>query len=287
MAGMSDIRHSIRSISDMEQITRAMHLISTSKMRKAIQKYETNHTHFVRVRSTIKDILAHTRELSHPYLGESEGGRAAYVVIAADKGLCGGYNHNVLNLAYSTMQKSAERYILTVGQEARVFFERKGYSIDVEFLHVAQNPSLYYARGIAQDLLELFDNGIMNEVYVVYTHFISGMRQEPRVLKLLPLSISNFQDVSEEAQYSAEMVYHPSPREVFDILVPQFIIGLVYGCLVSSLASEQCARMIAMENATNNAEERIADLTMQYNRARQAAITAEISEIIGALEALS
>jgi F-type H+-transporting ATPase subunit gamma len=284
---MSDIRHSIRSVSDMEQITRAMHLISTSKMRKAVSKYETNHAHFERVRSTMKDILEHTHGLSHPYLGESEGGKAAYVVIAADKGLCGGYNHNVLNLAYDTMQKSEERYILTVGQEARVFFERKGYMIDVEFLHVAQNPSLLYARNITEDLLELFDNGIMNEVYVVYTHFKSAMRQEPRVLKLLPLSMSAFEDVEAEAQYSAEMVYHPSPKEVFDILVPQYIIGLVYGCLVSSLASEQCARMIAMENATNNAEERIAQLTMQYNRARQAAITAEISEIIGALEALS
>ena len=105
MPGMSDIRHSIRSISDMEQITRAMHLISTSKMRKAIAKYETNHTHFVRVRTTIKDILAHTHELKHPYIGESEGGKASYVVIAADKGLCGGYNHNVLNLAFSAMQK--------------------------------------------------------------------------------------------------------------------------------------------------------------------------------------
>ncbi len=287
MPGMSDIRHSIRSISDMEQITRAMHLISTSKMRKAIAKYETNHTHFERVRATIKDILAHTHELSHPYIGESEGGKAAYVVIAADKGLCGGYNHNVLNLAYDTMQKNEERYILSVGQEARVYFERKGYMIDVEFLHVAQNPSLYYARGITEDLLELFDNGILNEVYVVYTHFISAMRQEPRVLKLLPLSVSNFKDISDEMQFSGEMVYHPSPKEVFDTLVPQYIIGLVYGCLVSSLASEHCARMIAMENATNNAEERIADLTMQYNRARQAAITAEISEIIGALEALS
>ncbi len=287
MPSMSDIRHSIHSVTDMEQITRAMHLISTSKMRKAIAKYETNHTHFVRVRATLKDILAHTHELSHPYIGESEGGKAAYVVIAADKGLCGGYNHNVLNLAYQTMQKSEDRYILTVGQEARVFFERKGFTIDVEFLHVAQNPSLYYARGITKDLLDLFDNGIMNEVYVVYTHFISSMRQEPRVLKLLPLSMSNYQDVDTEAEYSAEMVYHPSPKQVFDTLVPQYIIGLVYGCLVSSLASEQCARMIAMENATNNAEERIAQLTMQYNRARQAAITAEISEIIGALEALS
>ncbi|MDD5016654.1 MAG: ATP synthase F1 subunit gamma [Eubacteriales bacterium] len=287
MASMGDIKHSIRSISETEQITRAMHLISTSKMRKAISRYDSNHVHFERVQSALKDILAHSHELSHPYIGESEHGRAAYVVIAADKGLCGGYNHNVLNLAYDYMQQSEERYILTVGQEARAFFDRRGYMVDVEFLHVSQNPSLYNARNITQDILELYDNNIMDEVYVVYTQFASVLRQEPKVLKLLPLSVSNFENVDTGTQYSAEMYYHPSPREVFDILVPQYIIGLVYGCLVQSFASEHCARMTAMENATNNAEDMIDDLTKKYNRARQFAITNEISEIIGALEALS
>ena len=286
MASMGDIRHSIHSISEMEQITRAMHLISTSKMRKAVVKYESNHVHFERVQSALKDILTHTRELVHPYVGESDGGKAAYVVIAADKGMCGGYNHNVLNLALSTMQKSRERYILTVGQEARAFFDRRGYMVDVEFLHVSQNPSLFNARNIAKDILELYENGIMDEVYVVYTKFISVVRQEPRVLKLLPLSISNFIDIDTETQYTAELFYHPSPKEVFDILVPQYIVGLLYGCLVQSYASEHCARMTAMENATNNAEEMIGNLTRQYNRARQFEITNEISEIIGALDAL-
>ena len=286
MASMGDIRHSIHSISEMEQITRAMHLISTSKMRKAVIKYESNHVHFERVQSALKDILTHTRELVHPYVGESDGGKAAYVVIAADKGMCGGYNHDVLNLALSTMQKSRERYILTVGQEARAFFDRRGYMVDVEFLHVSQNPSLFNARNIAKDIVELYENGIMDEVYVVYTKFISVVRQEPRVLKLLPLSISNFIDIDTEIQYTAELFYHPSPKEVFDILVPQYIVGLLYGCLVQSYASEHCARMTAMENATNNAEEMIGNLTRQYNRARQFEITNEISEIIGALDAL-
>lgn len=287
MASMGDIKHSIRSISDTEQITRAMHLISTSKMKKAISKYESNHVHFERVQSALKDIFAHSHDLHHPYIGESEHGRAAYVVIAADKGLCGGYNHNVLNYALELMKESEEKYILTVGQEARAFFDRRGYMIDVEFLHVSQNPSLYNARNITKDILELYDNGLMDEVYVVYTQFHSVLKQEPKVLKLLPLSMSNFEDVNTETQYSAEMNYHPSPKEVFDILVPQYIIGLVYGCLVQSYASEHCARMTAMENATKNAEEMISDLTKKYNQARQAAITNEISEIIGALEALS
>jgi len=286
MATMGDIKHSIHSIAEMQQITRAMHLISTSKMRKAIVRYENNRVHFERVQSALKDILTHTRDLSHPYFGESEGGRAAYVVIAADKGMCGGYNHNVLNFALSAMQKSKERYILTIGQEARAFFERRGYMIDVEFLHVSQNPSLYNARNITRDILELYENGIMDEVYVVYTKFISAIRQEPRLLKLLPVSMANLAGVSTETQYSGELYYHPSPKKVFDILVPQYIVGLVYGCLVQSYASEHSARMTAMESATNNAEEMIANLTRQYNRARQYAITNEISEIIAALDAM-
>ena len=286
MASMADIKHSIRSISETEQITRAMHLISTSKMKKAINKYESNHVYFERVQSALKDIFSHTSELDHPYVGESRGKKAAYIVIAADKGMCGGYNHNVLNLAVDHMQRFPDKYILTVGHMARAFFERRGQMVDVEFLHVSQNPSLFNARNITSDILELYDNGIMDQVYVVYTKFISVMRQEARVIRLLPLCKENVIDVTEEAQYSAELFYHPTPKEVFDVLVPQYIIGLVYGCLVQSYASEQCARMTAMENATNNAEEMIESLTKEYNRARQFAITNEISEIIGALDAL-
>jgi F-type H+-transporting ATPase subunit gamma len=287
MANMGDIKHSIHSISETEQITRAMHLISTSKMRKAIAKFESNRIYYERVLSTIKDILLHTRDISHPYIGESDGKRAAYIVIAADKGLCGGYNHNVLELALRHMQENEERYILTVGQEARAFFDRRGYMVDVEFLHVSQNPSLYNARNITIDILELFENNIMDEVYIVYTHFISALKQEPIVQKLLPLSMSGLRGVETEATYTAELNYHPSPKEVFDTLVPQYIIGFVYGCLVQSYASEQCARMTAMESATDNAEKMIDNLTKEYNRARQQAITKEISEIMGALEALS
>ncbi len=286
MATMADIKHSIRSISETEQITRAMHLISTSKMKKAINKYESNHVHFERVQSALKDIFSHTSELKHPYVSERKGGKAAYIVIAADKGMCGGYNHNVLNLALEHMKNCSDRYILTVGHMARAFFERRGQMVDIEFLHVSQNPSLLNARNITSDILELYDHGVMDEVFVVYTRFISVMRQEPRVIRLLPLCKGNVIDVCDEAQYNAELYYHPTPKQVFDVLVPQYIIGLVYGCLVQSYASEQCARMTAMENATNNAEEMIENLTQQYNRARQFAITNEISEIIGALDAL-
>lgn len=286
MKNMGDIKHSMRAVSDTEQITKAMHLISTSKMRKAIASYEANKIHFNRVQAGIKDILEHATGMSHPYMGHSEGGRAAFVVIAADKGLCGGYNSAVLKFALEQIQKNKEQYILTVGQEARVFFERKGYMIDVEFLHIAQNPSLYNARNITEDILDLYDNGLMDEVYVVYTKFYSAVKQEPRIIKLLPLEVSNFENIETEFSYAAEMTFHPTPKDVFDRMVPQYIVGLLYGCLVQAYASENCARMTAMENATQNAEEMLDNLSRDYNRARQAAITNEIAEIIGALETL-
>lgn len=289
MASIGDIKHSIRSISETEQITKAMQLISTSKMRKAIARFEADSAYFSRVQASMKDILIHSRDtdIDNPYIVEKKDGKAAFIVIAADKGMCGGYNHNVLNLAYENINKYKEHYILTVGQEAKAFFDRKNYMIDVEFLHMSQNPSLHNARSIGTDIFRLFEEGVMNEVYIAYTHYISMMRQEPKLLRLLPISVSDLVDINAELQYSAEMTYHPSPKEVFDVLVPQYLIGIIYGCLVQSFASEQCARMTAMESATKNADEMIEKLTMDYNRARQQAITKEISEIIGGLEALT
>lgn len=289
MASTGDIKHSIRSISETEQITKAMQLISTSKMRKAISRFEANSAYFGRVQASMKDILVHSRDIDvdNPYIGEKEGGKAAFIVIAADKGLCGGYNHNILNLAFEHIKKYKEHYILTVGQEAKAFFNHKNFMIDVEFLHMSQNPSLHNARSIGSDIFRLYEEGVMNEVYIAYTHYISMMRQEPKVLKLLPITASDLVDIQTELQYSAEMKYHPSPKEVFNVLVPQYLIGIIYGCLVQSYASEQCARMTAMESATKNADEMIEKLTMDFNRARQQAITKEITEIMGALEALS
>ena len=202
MASTADIKHSIKSITETEKITRAMYLISTSKMKKAINRYEANRIYFERVQSAMKDILLHSHEIIHPYIGESSGKRAAYIVIAADKGLCGGYNHSVLNLAFDYMKQSQEKYILTVGQEARAFFDRRKYVVDVEFQHVSQNPSLNNARNITTDILELYEKGIMDEVNVVYTRFISALKQEPKVLKLLPLSMTNLMEVETETIYA-------------------------------------------------------------------------------------
>lgn len=286
MRSLADVKNSMRAISDTSKITSAMKLISTSKMQKAIQRYDANLLYFNRVRSAIKDILVHSHELHHTFLEKNEKGHPAYIVIAADKGLCGAYNHNILNFA-SDFMTPGEKFVITIGQEARAFFERKNIPIDVEYLHISQNPTLYEARNLADDLSKMYKNSEMNEVYLLYTRYYSSVKQIPTALKLLPVELSSFADIETEVDYENEMNYHPSPRKVFDVLVPQYIIGLIYGALVQAFASENSARMMAMDSSSKNAAEMLGKLSIELNRARQQAITMEITEIVGAMEALT
>lgn len=286
MRSLSDVKNSIGAIGDTSKITKAMKLISTSKMQKAIQRYDANLLYFNRVRSAIKDILVHSHDLHHTFLEKHTKGYPAYIVIAADKGLCGAYNHNILNFAYDFMTKD-EKFVITIGQEARAFFERKQIPIDVEYLHISQNPTLYEARNLVDDLTKMYKVSEMNEVYVIYTRYYSSVKQIPTAIKLLPMELTSFEDIETEYEYASEMNYYPSPRQVFDILVPQYIIGLVYGALVQAFASENSARMMAMDSSSKNADEMLAKLSIELNRARQQAITMEITEIVGAMEALT
>ena len=286
MSNTADVKSSIRAINDTSKITKAMKLISTSKMQKAIARYDANLLYFNRVRSALKDILVHSHDLHHTFLEKHEKGFPAYIVIAADKGLCGGYNHNILNFAYDFM-KEGEKFVITIGQEARAFFERKKVPIDVEYLHISQNPTLYEARNLAADLSKMYRSSEMNEVYLIYTRYYSSVKQVPTALKLLPVEMSEFDDIETELDYENEMKYHPSPNKVFDVLVPQYIIGLIYGALIQAFASENSARMVAMDSSTKNAEEMLGKLNIALNRARQQAITMEITEIVGAMDALT
>lgn len=285
MRSTSDVTNSIKAIADTSQITRAMKLISTSKMQKALQRYDANLLYFNRVRAALKDILTHSRDLHHTFLEEHEQGAPAYIVIAADKGLAGGYNHNILNFAYDFMTKD-DKFVVTIGQEARAFFERKEVPIDVEYLHISQNPTLYEARNLADDLSNMYKENIMKEVYLIYTRYYSSFKHVPVAIKLLPVQIETFTDVELEHEYGDEMNYHPDAESVFDVLIPQYIIGLLYGSLVQAFASENSERMIAMDNATKNAEKMTSKLRIELNRARQQAVTREITEIVGAMDAM-
>lgn len=286
MLSISDIKRRIKSIEQTKQITRAMYLISTVKLRKALTRYEKNSTYIQRIRSTIKDILIHTGDLEHPYLMPCKGCRTAYIVIAGDKGLAGAYNHNILNIALKLVKETPDRYIFTVGHVATQFFTRKGFTVDIEFLHSAQDPQMYNARQISETLVDLYQQNLIDKMVIIYTHMVSTFTQHPKVLPLLPLNIEFFEDVQVETEYLAEMVYEPSPEQVFKTLVEQYLVGLVYAALVQSYASEQSARMRAMDSATDNAQKMIDNLNQEYRRARQAAITNEIIEIVSGTNAV-
>lgn len=286
MQNITDLKARIKSITETRKITKAMELISISKLRRAQDKYDRNMAYFNKLRITIKDIAVHSKEIYHKYLTKRSGDRAAYVVIASDKGLAGGYNHNVLNLAWSHMKDRSEKVIFTIGHTATEFFNRINVPADMEFLHVSQNPCLSDARNITYDILSLFDNNYIDEAFVVYSDFISSTSISPQILKLLPVVENEMLDIELTSDYTTPVLYDPSPIEVLDLLIPQYVVGMMYNCLIHSNASEHKARMIAMDNATRNADEMLGRLALEYNRARQEAITSELLEIISAENAL-
>lgn len=287
MSNISDIRYHIKSINQTRQITNAMHLISTARMQKAIKRIEQNHDYFYRALDTMKYIREHTGSTSHPYLTHREGAsRMAYIVIAGDKGLAGSYNHDILALAKQAMADKNVTHIFTVGDIATSYFERAGKTVNARFETMVTDLSINTARAIIALITELYDSGEIDELHVIYMKFVNSAVQKPKDFKLLPLELEDFGNYRDEARNFSEMLFDPSPQEVFDSLVPQFMIGFVYGAMVNAYASENCARMNAMDNATRSADKMIKKLTLQYNSMRQLGITNELSEIISAANML-
>lgn len=285
MYGLSEIKHRIKGISETKQITSAMEMISISKMRKSLARYEANQQYFNQIRATIKDIITRTKNVTHRYLQRREGRRAVFIVIASDKGLAGGYNHNVLSMAWESVKSIEEKYVFTVGQVAREFFEAKKIIIDGEFTHLTHDPSVIDASLIVDSLIQLYDQNLMDEAYVIYTAMPSNGVVVPDVLKLLPLEQERMiADIAQpdykDEDYYREITYDPSPDDVLEQLVPQYLTGVVYGALVQSVASEHSSRRLAMTNATKNATKIIDKLNVVYNRARQETVTKELTEIV-------
>lgn len=280
---MKDIKRRIRSISGIKQITKAMELVSSAKLRKARQKLEMTRPYYQTLVRSIQDILSSTTGIKHPLLEKREIKNRAFIVITGDRGLAGGYNGNVIKLAESHIENKEHTIILASGQKGRDYFKRRDYNIAGEYLSISEDPHYADASSIGSLAIDLYESGKADEVNVVYTGFKSVISQEPRILKLLPA-----ESIKEEnSQGSKTLIeYEPSPEEVLDYLIPKYINSAIYGALIESSASEQGARRTAMESATDNAEEMIDDLELRYNRARQASITQEISEIVGGAEAL-
>lgn len=291
MASMREIKSRIKSIKETRQITKAMKLISAAKLKKAKQQLEQTKPYFDKVKSTIADILMHSGGIDNEFFdlrNEKEGKKKGFIVITGDKGLAGGYNHNIIKLAEGLIKESPDSRLFVAGHMGRGNFIRKDYNVDTEFDYSVQNPTVYRAREIAERVLEMFRKGELDEVFLVYTSMISSIKLEPTYLQLLPLSIDALkEDVKgAEIRIDQRLSYEPSPKDVFDVLIPKYVKGIVYGALVEAFTSEQSARMSAMDSATSNADEMLQRLNLYYNRARQAAITQEISEIVGGASAL-
>lgn len=289
MAGVTEIRTRIKSVEQTLKITNAMYLISSSKLKKARKQLADVVPYFEKINATIADILRHSPDISHVFF-EARGGpnkKTGYIVITGDKGLAGAYNHNVCKLAESHLASAGEPTLFVIGQVGRHYFMNKKIPIDAEFMYTAQDPTVFRAREISETMVDLYLRGRLDEVNVVFTEMVTPLRLEPKILKLLPLDKKSVTDSHEKKErYREILTYTPSTEAVIDKLVPGFVKGALFGTLVESFCSEQSARMTAMDSATQSARDLIRRLSLQYNRARQAAITQELTEIVGGAEGL-
>ncbi len=278
MAGVStkEIKNRIRSMESTKQITKAMEMVAASKLRRAQAQVIESRPYFEILYATINDIVDTTRDFSSPYLTPRKGNRAAYIIIAGDRGLAGGYNSNILKLCQSEME-GKEAVVLPIGKKAVDFCRSRKLPILTEEYSEAEDVSVSDCFSVAKLLCRMFRAGELDEIHVGYTNFASVLSQTPGVLQLLPLNRTSIQ---REGKVESDIVYEPNSIEVFDAIIPEYLGGVLYGALCESRASEQAARRTAMDSATQNAEDMIADLSLKFNRARQAAITQEITEIV-------
>ena len=290
MANMREIRTRMNSVNEIMKITNAMYLISSSKLKKARKQLEATEPYFLGLQSTMRDILEHTPEFEHIYFDKrpeipEEERKISYIVFTSDKGLAGSFNHTMVKMAEEEMSRHKNTSLFVVGQYGRAYFANKKVMVDGEFLYTAQDPNFYRARSMAESMIELFKHGYTDEVRVIYTGMVSPIKSEPQMLKLLPLERETFEHAPNEYKYG-EADFTPSPKRVMDYLVPSYLRGLLYGVMVESFSSEHNARMAAMDAATTSAKDMIRDLSLLYNRARQAAITQEITEVVSGANGL-
>ena len=278
MAGVStkEIKNRIRSMESTKQITKAMEMVAASKLRKAQAQVLASRPYLEILYSTINDIVESNRDFSSPYLTKRPVKRSCYIVIAGDRGLAGGYNSNLFKLVMSQIE-GKDVTVLPLGKKAVDYFSGHGIPMLTSDYAQAEDVSVGDCFTMAKTLAKQFLKGEFDEIFVCYTCFVSVLTQTPATLRLLPLLREK---TGREGTVESDVLYEPNGTEVFDTLVPEYLGGIVYGALCESRAAEQAARRTAMDSATQNAEDMIADLSLQFNRARQAAITQEITEII-------
>lgn len=282
MAGVSmkDIKLRIKSMESTKQITKAMQMVAASKLRHAQERVANSRPYFEILSETMDDIIRSNGEFTSPYVTARPVKTVCYVAIAGDRGLAGGYNSNILKKIRTEMQAlSCEVCVLPIGKKAAEFFRSAGIPLLTEAYAEAEDVSIGDCFTMAKELSKGFLAGEFDEIYLGWTNFVSVLSQTPATRSILPLVRQP--QVKETA---AEVLYEPSAEAVFDAIVPEYLGGTIYGALCESVASELAARRTAMDAATKNAEEMIGDLSLKYNRARQGAITQEITEIVGGAE---
>lgn len=280
MASMRDIKRRIKSIKSTQQITKAMKMVAAAKLRKAQERVIQARPYATAIKETLGRLASVATDVSNPLLEVREVKNVGYILVTADRGLCGGYNTNIIRLARNEVRGKDNSSMVTVGRKGRDFFRRNNANIISEFLGLGEEIDFVDAKTIAATAMDLYIKGELDEVNLIYTEFGSALNQKPTIIKLLPI------EPPAETGSKVDYIYEPNAEVVLNQLLPKYVETTIFRALLESKASEQGARMTAMGSATDNAREMIGKLTLTFNRARQAAITREISEIVGGAAAL-
>lgn len=287
MASMRDIKRRKSSIESTQQITKAMKLVATVKLQKAKLKAEQSQTYFDALYHTMLSILAKAPDIDHPYLKSDGKGKKAVIMITSNKGLAGGYNSNIIKLITKNEEFTRDNTVIyAIGKKGKDTMKRYGYTIGKDYSEVIEEPAYQDAVAITKELLAAFEAGEISEIYLAYTFFRNTVSHIPTLRKLLPVDVEDA-GVKEEEGATAPMNFEPEDEEALTLIIPKYIASQLYGGLIESIASENGARMQAMDSATNNATEMIDHLSLLYNRARQSSITQELTEIIAGADAIN
>lgn len=286
MAGAKEINTKIRSIKNTQKITRAMEMVAASKMRKAQERMSVSRPYATKIRKVIGHLASSHTEYHHPYLNVRDIKRAGFMIVTSDRGLCGGLNANLLKTALVAMKEHHDRNVdldlCLIGNKAEAFFKRIGGHVVAKADHLGDAPQVTDLIGIVKVMLTGYDEGTLDSLFIVYNEFINTMTQKPRILQLLPIVTA----AEKELEHYWDYLYEPAAKELLDMLLTRYVESQVYQAVVENIACEQAARMVAMKNATENAGELINTLQLAYNKARQAAITQELAEIVSGASAV-
>lgn len=288
MAGVRDIKRRITSVKSTGQITKAMNLVSSVKLQKAKDKMSKNTVFFNRMQDVISSIATNCKGINSKYVynKKSNNDKNLYVVLTSDRGLCGGYNANIFKMIKSELKIKDNDLFIVVGKKGRDFLKRNKMDIKEDYIGIAEKPFYEDASTIGKQIITMYNNNEINNVKLIYTSFKTVINQEVKVYDLLPINVDKLDNNSDNKKAESLMLFEPGVETVFNYVVPKYINSILFGAMLESSVSEQGSRMTAMDNATENSKDIVDDLTLKYNRARQASITKELTEIVGGANAL-